>query len=469
MMRSVRAASDAGEGFIPGWARDALIYHIYPLGFLGAPRRNRGHGPPVPRLLELRRWYDHLSALGVNTLQLGPVFESQSHGYDTIDMKRIDRRLGHIESLRTIVDELHQRGIRILLDGVFNHTGRRFFAFEDLRQRGQRSPYAHWYHVDFSANNRFNDGFSYAAWHGSLSLPELNLQNEAVRDYLLEAATFWQEAANIDGWRLDAAGDVTPAFWRAFRQACKQHNPDCFLFGELVFGEYDKYLGPGGLDGATHYPLYDALMRSFAARRFGRVARLLREYRRRPPAGALVSFLGNHDVTRLRSRLNDEADFYPATVLLMTLPFVPCWYYGDECGMAGEKSVGDAALREAMPRPGDAWPDASGDRYHALAQLASLRAKHRVLRRGALHFVRAERDRLAFVLHEAQDTALVIVHAGDKPSRWSIQLPTDTAPPGATFHDALNPELPAVRIEANGTAGIDPLPSKWGRVLMRQR
>jgi glycosidase len=460
-------ASPDATRFTPEWAFDALIYHVYPLGFLGAPRRNPGEGEPVPRLLELRRWYDHLAALGVNTVLLGPVFESQSHGYDTVDLRRVDRRLGRIDTLRTIVDELHDRGMRVLLDGVFNHTGRHFFAFDDLRMRGRRSPYVDWYRVDLSADNHFRDGFRYDGWHGSLSLPELNLRNDEVRDYLLHTARYWLEEVGVDGWRLDAAGDVAPDFWRAFRDTCKAVKPDCFLMAELVFGEYDKYLGPRGLDGATHYPLYDAIMRGFTTQRFGRVARLLREHRASPHSAALVSFLGNHDVTRLHSHLPSAADVRPAMLLFMTLPFTPCWYYGDECGMQGDKRSGDAVLRRAMPRPDAPWPD-GGEVYRALARLASLRAAHPVLRRGTIQFVRAAGERLAFVIHDGRCVALIAVHLGARSTRWSLSLPSALAPPGVTFHDALDPEGGTEPVAGDGRVALDPLPAKWGRVLIAE-
>lgn len=460
------SSSAAFSDFVPAWVGDALMYHIYPLGFLNAPARNPGTGEPVPRLLDLRDWYDHITGLGVNTIMLGPVWESGSHGYDTTDLKRVDRRLGDIQHLRTVIDELHQRGIRVLLDGVFNHTGRHFFAFDDLRARGKRSPYQAWYRIDLTRNNRHNDGFQYKGWHGSLSLPELNLRHEAVRQYLCEVAQFWLAELDIDGYRLDAAADVPTDFWRDFRHACKRVKPDCFLFGELVFGEYEKYLGPNGLDGATHYPLYDAIVRSFEHKRFGRVARLLRQHRENPRHQPLISFLGNHDVTRIRTRLSEPAHYYPATLLLMTLPFVPCLYYGDECGMTGDKHAGDAALRQPMPEKANAASATTGDRYHTIARLAAMRQAHPILRFGHIAFVRAQQDRLAFGLKLGQARALIAVNAGQSSRPWHITVPDSFLPAGTQLHDPLHPDLPAATVGKSGSLNVEPLYPMWGRALL---
>jgi len=452
--------------FAPAWATDAVVYHIYPLGLLGAPRRNPGHGMPQPRLLELRRWYDHIQSLGVDTILLGPIFESETHGYDTVDLKRVDRRLGDIDTLRTVIDELHARGMCVLLDGVFNHTGRRFFAFEELRALGKRSPYRDWYRVDLTRDNKHGDGFSYKGWHGSSGLPELNLEHEPVRQHLFEVARYWLEDIGVDGWRLDAASDVAPAFWQRFRAACKTARPDCFLLGELVFGEYGKYLGPDGLDGATHYPLYDAMHRAFEANRFAPLARLLRQHQQKRHGGVLLSFLGNHDVTRLRSRLSEPADFYPAMVLLMSLPFTPCLYYGDECGMTGEKARGDHALRRPMPNPDEPWPDDSRDRYAAIARLVRLRRDHPVLRHGDITYVKAQHNLLAVALRSATATALIVINVSHDEQTWSLSLPNELAATADRFVDALDLHLPPPIVRGDGAVTLDALYPKWGRVLI---
>jgi len=464
--RPTASSSSPFASCVPAWVGDAFVYHIYPLGFLNAPRRNTGEGDPVPRLRQLRAWYDHIQGLGVNTILLGPVWQSSTHGYDTIDPKRVDRRLGDIDTLRAVVDELHQRGMRVLLDGVFNHTGRHCFAFEDLRARGRESAYRRWYRADLTRNNDHHDGFTYKGWHGSASLPELNLAHAPVRQYLFDVAQYWLREAEIDGYRLDAAGDVEPAFWAEFRQACKNIKSDCFLLGELVFGEYDKYLGPNGFDGATHYPLYDAIVRSFDHARFGRLARLLRQHRDSPRAEPLLSFLANHDVTRLRSRLSEPAHFYPTVILLMALPFVPCWYYGDECGMEGHKRAGDGSLRRPMPGPREAWPESGGDRYQAVARLASLRQAHPILRFGQIAFVRADRERLAVGLTHGRQRALIVINARQRNWPWPLVVPEAFLPADTTLHEALDPHLPAVTVDRAQTLHLDPLYPTWGRVLI---
>jgi glycosidase len=451
---------------VPAWAQEAIIYHIYPLGFLGCPHKNPGRGEPVPRLARLKDWTGHIAGLGCNTILLGPIFESETHGYDTIDLQQVDRRLGDRQTLRELIDHWHAHGFRVLLDGVFNHTGRRCFAFQDLRRHGAQSRYAGWYRVDWQSDNKHRDGFTYRGWHGSSGLPELKLSNREVRRYLFDTARFWLEEMGIDGWRLDAASDVPVRFWRPFREVCKTARPDCLLFGELVYGEYDQYLGPNGLDAATHYPFYEMLCRAMNRGRFGHLARLLRDHRRHPPPGALLSFMGNHDVSRPRTRLNNPAHFYPANVLMMGLPFIPCTYYGDELGLAGDKAQGDWHLRPPMPDRAH-WPADAPDRYQALARLAGVRREHPIWQTGRLVRVRARGLTLSWVLADADHIAVGAINAGGEPTQATLTLPEDLAQP-RHLRDVLDPHLPGLAVR-RGQITLSPLYPHWGRLLVSER
>ncbi|HEC24241.1 MAG TPA: alpha-amylase, partial [Chloroflexi bacterium] len=216
------------SGWPPEWARRAIFYHIHPLGFFDAPPVNDRSSAPVPRLAELRRWYDHIAGLGVTAIYFGPLFESLTHGYDTVDYFQVDRRLGDIALLRQIVDELHGRGVRVILDGVFNHTGREFFAFQDIRRNGRASRYQDWYFINWAADSDYGDGFAYEYWADDRGLPRLNLDNPNVRAYFFEVARMWLGDVGVDGWRLDVAYEIGPSFWWEFRRVCKEVRPDSF-------------------------------------------------------------------------------------------------------------------------------------------------------------------------------------------------------------------------------------------------
>ncbi len=197
------------------WADDSVFYHLFPLGCLDAPARNSFEGPPANRLSSLTPWIDYLEDFGTNALLLGPVFESSAHGYDIADYFRVDRRLGDDAALAAISRELHRRGIRLVLDAVFNHTGRDFWAFRDIREKGRASAYCDWYHLDFTGRSPYGEPFRYKGWNGNYDLVKLNLANPAVREHLFNAVSWWIEQFQVDGLRLDAADALDFDFQRA--------------------------------------------------------------------------------------------------------------------------------------------------------------------------------------------------------------------------------------------------------------
>jgi glycosidase len=217
------------------WARDAFFYHIYPLGLCGAADiRNDHTAPPTPRLRRLWPWIGHLRALGVNALYLGPLFEAGTHGYDTADYYQVDRRLGDNALLAELVAALHAAGIRVILDAVFNHVGRDFWAFRDLQARGAASPYRHWFAgLDFGRRSPYGDPFAYEGWHGHYDLVKLDLAQPDVRGHLFDAAESWIRDFTIDGLRLDAADCIDPAFLRDLAAHTRRQRPDFWLVGEV--------------------------------------------------------------------------------------------------------------------------------------------------------------------------------------------------------------------------------------------
>ena len=197
------------------WYDEAVFYHIYPLGLLGAPKENHYDGV-THRLPELDPWIDHIREIGCNAIYIGPLFESEGHGYETTDYRKLDSRLGDNEDLKRFVENCHKAGVRVIFDGVFNHTGRNFFAFRDLKEKREGSEYRDWYcNVNFYGNNEYNDGFSYDNWGGYNLLVKLNQRNPAVRDHICDAIRFWVKEFDIDGIRLDAADVLDFDFMKA--------------------------------------------------------------------------------------------------------------------------------------------------------------------------------------------------------------------------------------------------------------
>lgn len=337
----------------PEWIKSAFIYHVYPLGLTAAPKTNRIDLPIEYRLEQLTSWLDHLQWLGVNTLFLGPIFQSSSHGYDLIDYNQIDRRLGYEETAQSFFKKVRQRGMRLILDAVFNHSGRDFWAFQDLRKNLQQSPYKDWYqNVRFDQTSPMGDPFTYQTWDGHYSLPKFNLENPATRDYLLQATRNWMEKFEIGGLRLDAADNVSLDFWQDLRQMTSQLRPDFWLMGEVVHGQYQQWANPEHLHSVTNYEAYKGLYSSLNDKNYFEIAYTLdRQF------GAqglykdlyLYNFVDNHDVNRIASQLNNKKNLVPLYALLFSMPGIPSIYYGSEWGVTGERSNhSDQALRPSI-------------------------------------------------------------------------------------------------------------------------
>nr|MBN1228319.1 alpha-amylase [Anaerolineae bacterium] len=455
--------------WIPDWARRAVFYHIYPLGFFGAPSHNDHTEDRHYRLARLRDWYDHLRQLGVTAIYFGPLFESSSHGYDTADYFVIDRRLGGNELFQQIVGELHDRGIRLILDGVFNHTGRDFFAFRDILQNGRDSRYVDWYRINWAGNNRYQDGFTYEAWEGHQSLPKLNIENPEVRNYILEVARMWLGDMGADGWRLDVAYEIDPSFWWEFRRACDEARPDSFLVGELLHGDLRKWVAPDLLHAATNYQLYKPIWSSLNSANFWELkANLDRAFHSEWGLYrniGMMNFLGNHDVTRILSQLEDARHIYPAMLLLMTLPGIPCLYYGDETGMTGRKEDGDGALRQPMPGAGETWPDPDRYIFEALKRLSAVRNAHPSLVYGTYSSLEAGPTVLGFLRQHSMEVAVVVVNSGKEPASLRVAVGREGIQDGTVFRDALNPDDQRFAVHS-GSLQVESIYPGWGRVLI---
>ena len=334
-----------------GYINESVIYNIYPLGFCGAPKEN--DFKQEYRLDKIYGWIDHMKSMSVNALVFNPVFESSKHGYDTIDYKKIDCRLGDNESFKKICKTLHDNGIRIMLDGVFNHVGRDFFAFKDVRQNRENSRYASWFeNLNFRNNSPYNDGFSYEGWAGYYDLVKLNLHNDEVVNYLLDCARFWIDEFDIDGLRLDAADCIDIEFFKKLKNVCKEKKSDFWLYGEITHGDYNHWANPDVLDSVTNYECYKGIYSSHNDHNYFEIAHSLN---RQFANGGIYrniytyNFVDNHDVERIYTKLSNKSHFTPVHILLYALPGIPSIYYGSEFGIEGRKErSSDDSLRPAL-------------------------------------------------------------------------------------------------------------------------
>ena len=330
------------------WYDEAVFYHIYPLGLAGAPKQN-DYGEPVHRLNTLLPWVDHIKEIGGSALYIGPLFESVGHGYETTDYKKLDSRLGTNEDLTAFVAYCHEQGIKVIFDGVFNHTGRDFFAFKDIQANRENSQYKDWYcNVNFWGNNEYNDGFSYDNWGGYNILVKLNQKNPAVVDYICDVIRFWVSEFDVDGIRLDAADVLDFDFMKALRRTANEVKPDFWLMGEVIHGDYSRWVNGETLHSVTNYTLHKALYSGHNDHNYFEIAHTVRRLQNMGTL-KLYNFVDNHDVERIYTKLTNKAHFAPVHVLLYTLPGVPSIYYGSEFGIEGRKEYGsDDSLRPAL-------------------------------------------------------------------------------------------------------------------------
>lgn len=330
------------------WYNEAVFYHIYPLGLTGAPKQN-DYGEPVHRLNTLLPWVDHIKEIGGSALYIGPLFESVGHGYETTDYKKLDSRLGTNEDLTAFVAYCHEQGIKVIFDGVFNHTGRDFFAFKDIQANRENSHYKDWYcNVNFWGNNEYNDGFSYDNWGGYNLLVKLNQKNPAVVDYICDVIRFWVSEFDVDGIRLDAADVLDFDFMKALRRTANEVKPDFWLMGEVIHGDYSRWVNGETLHSVTNYTLHKALYSGHNDHNYFEIAHTVRRLQNMGTL-KLYNFVDNHDVERIYTKLTNKAHFAPVHVLLYTLPGVPSIYYGSEFGIEGRKEYGsDDSLRPAL-------------------------------------------------------------------------------------------------------------------------
>ena len=412
------------------WYEEAIFYHIYPLGLLGAPERRQDQGEEtVHRLRDLDAWVDHMKDLGFTATYIGPLFESTSHGYDTKDYRRVDSRLGDNEDFRHFVEKCHENGIRVVVDGVFNHTGREFFAFQDLQRNRENSPYRYWYQdVNFGGNSPFNDGFWYRAWHNCYELANLNLGNPEVRNYLLDMVRFWIDEFDIDGIRLDCADCLNFDFMRELRSATAEKKEDFWLMGEVIHGDYARWVKPEYLHSVTNYELWKGLYSGHNDHNYFEIAHTIRRqfdanggiYR----GCRLYSFVDNHDVDRIVNTLKEKKFLRSVYTLLYTLPGIPSVYYGSEFGVEGKKEWGgDQHLRPALDLEKLSAEPPVPELPELIRRLARVHAEEKVLTDGAYRELLLTNRQYAFARILGDEAVITAVNNDDTEARFEIPCP----------------------------------------------
>jgi glycosidase len=433
---------------VTSWADHAILWHVYPLGFTGAERAALPGGEPARhRLRQLEAWLDYAVELGCNGLLLGPVFAAETHGYDTVDHFRIDPRLGDEGDFDALVSAADQRGLRLILDGVFNHVGRGFPAFKAAVAGGPTAPAARWF-------KRTPDGSDYAVFEGHGALVELDHDEPAVLSYVIEVMTHWL-GRGAGGWRLDAAYAVPPGFWAKVVPAVREAFPDAWFLGEMIHGDYAAYAAEAGLDSITQYEVWKAIWSSLNERNFYELDHALGRHNAfldsfddgtSDHRGLPQTFVGNHDVTRLATALNDDRHFGHALAVLCCIGGVPSVYYGDEQGFRGLKEHregGDDEIRPAFPAtPSGLLPD--GWRYYRLHQrLIGFRRRHPWLVRARATQEHLAPSALALRLQGEADgeRALLLLNTGDAELRFDVDASglsvAETAEAGAVVTDPL--------------------------------
>lgn len=333
------------------WYSQATFYQIYPLGCLGAPFEN--DYKLAHRLSKLNPWIDHIKEMGIDALLLNPIFESHTHGYDTIDPKLIDTRLGTNDDFVEVVKYAHSKGIRVIIDAVFNHVGRGFFAFQDVLKYRQDSYYKDWFYIDFNGNNRFDDHLWYKDWEGNDILIKLNLENPEVVDYFKSVLDLWIDIFDVDGLRLDVAYCLDKNFLKTVHAYAKAKKSDFFLLGECLHGDYKQWVNEEMLDSCTNYECYKGLYSSFNSHNFFEICHSLqRQFGKEPWClyndRTLLAFVDNHDVTRIASQLKDHHHLQLIYALMLSMPGQASIYYGSEWAIDGIKNANDTSLRPAI-------------------------------------------------------------------------------------------------------------------------
>lgn len=410
------------------WTQHVIWWHVYPLGALGADTTGRDRSPE-PRLRCLVPWLDHLIELGANGLALGPVFTSSTHGYDTIDYLEVDPRLGTKDDLVHLVEQAHRRGIRVMLDGVFNHVGPQFPALVAAQQDPD---------LPEAALFRHDSDGSLATFEGHGGLIALDHESPLTADLVVEVMTHWLELG-VDAWRLDAAYSVPMPFWASVLPRVRERHPDVYVVGEVLHGDYPSIVAEGTLDSVTQYELWQAIWHGIQTSNFHELAWALTRHNSFLESFVPYTFVGNHDVTRIASQIDDERHHAHATVLLFLLGGTPAVYYGDEVGLTGvkeERFGGDDAIRPALPDDPAEMTSSNPEVFALHQQLIGLRRRLPWLHRATTSTSTLDNRRLVLEVTSGEERVVVALNIGDDTlvvdGEWEVLEAADAGPDQGT-------------------------------------
>ena len=406
------------------WIRESIFYQFYTLGFCGVLEPSRIY-EEENRLTKIEKWIPHLKEMSVNAIYFAPIFESSYHGYDTKDYYKVDKRLGSNENFKELCEKLHENNIKIILDGVFNHVGREFWAFKDVQANGRKSRYCNWFqNLNFDSRSPMGDEFNYQSWNGCFDLVKLNLKNKEVLDHLLHAVGAWIDEFDIDGLRLDAADSIDFEFFKVLKKFTETKKDDFWLMGEVIHGDYTRWANPESLDSVTNYECYKGNYSSHNDKNYFEIAHSLN---RLFGSGGiykdlcLYNFADNHDVNRVASILKIPEYIYNIYILLYTMPGVPSIYYGSEYGVKGvrEKST-DLPLRPELEL--EEINKTNDKLFKLIKKLGEIRCKSEALKYGNYEQVIVKNEQFIFTRTSKDDKVYIILNLSDKKSYLNFEL-----------------------------------------------
>lgn len=409
------------------WYDKAVFYHIYPLGLCGCARENLKH--PESHFDKLKQWASHAAQINCTAIYIGPLFESVGHGYETSDYRRVDCRLGSNEDFREFVSYCHGIGLRVIVDGVFNHVGREFFAFLDVKEKRESSRYCSWFcNLNFGGNNEYNDGFSYDNWGGYNLLVKLNQQNPEVQEYLFDVIRFWVSEFDIDGIRLDAADVLDHGFMHQMRQVTDQLKEDFWLMGEVIHGDYSRWVNDQMLHAVTNYELHKGLYSGHNDHNYFEIAHSVKRLLGICGDYRLYTFADNHDVERIYSKLNQKEHLFNVMLLVYTLYGIPSIYYGSEFGIEGKKENGsDWNLRPCLELEDFAETCEENSITRLCTALGQFKKDYAELTEGKYQELLLTNRQFAFGRVMEDAAVVTVLNCDDAPVTLEIKVPVEVS------------------------------------------